>query len=220
MGRASIHMGRALAVWAAVTASAVASAAAMPAAWGAARVAAGPDAVVDLLVAACASGLAIALAWVWVVTSLTVAALLAGKSRGGDGTTRRLVLVACGAAVLAGTGVPALAAGGDGAEHLVGLALPDRAVAPTRTTAERRPPPRTVGAEPYVVRPGDSLWSIAQQHPVDAGSTEARWRAIWRANRAVVGDDPDLIHPGQALSLPERPTPPSHAQPDQDGDPT
>jgi nucleoid-associated protein YgaU len=29
-----------------------------------------------------------------------------------------------------------------------------------------------------------------------------RWRAIWTANRDVVGLDPDLIHPGQALRLP------------------
>lgn len=29
-----------------------------------------------------------------------------------------------------------------------------------------------------------------------------RWHVIWQANRDVVGDDPDLIHPGQALRLP------------------
>ena len=44
-------------------------------------------------------------------------------------------------------------------------------------------------------------------------SLDDRWRAIWRANRDVVGDDPDLIFPGQALRLPEQ-THPTH----EDGD--
>ena len=59
-------------------------------------------------------------------------------------------------------------------------------------------------ADAYVVRPGDSLWSIARAHPAPAADVETRWRAIWRHNRDVVGDDPDLIHPGQALRLPAR----------------
>jgi len=55
--------------------------------------------------------------------------------------------------------------------------------------------------ERYVVRPGDSLWSIARAHPA-GDDVDLRWRAIWAANRDVVGADPDLIHPGQALRLP------------------
>jgi nucleoid-associated protein YgaU len=55
----------------------------------------------------------------------------------------------------------------------------------------------------YIVRTGDTLWDIAAshlEHPTDAATTEA-WKAIWRANRAVIGDEPALIHPGQQLDL-------------------
>ena len=65
----------------------------------------------------------------------------------------------------------------------------------------------TGGAAPdspltLTVEAGDSLWSIALAHP-DGESVDRRWRAIWRANRDVVGHDPDLILPGQALRLPD-----------------
>lgn len=46
----------------------------------------------------------------------------------------------------------------------------------------------------YTVREGDTLSAIAAQH----GTT---WRAIYAANKAVIGGDPDLIVPGQQLDL-------------------
>ena len=46
----------------------------------------------------------------------------------------------------------------------------------------------------------------ARAHPAPSGDVETRWRAIWRHNLDVVGDDPDLIHPGQALRLPHTDT--------------
>ena len=55
----------------------------------------------------------------------------------------------------------------------------------------------------YVVRTGDTLWDIAAAHmdePTNQEITEA-WKSIWRANRAVIGDEPGLIHPGQQLDL-------------------
>jgi LysM repeat protein len=185
---------RPVAVWSVVTTTASAAAASVPGQWPATE-------VDDLVVAVCTTGLALALGWLWVITTVTVVGLLTGRLRAGGGATRRLVLVACGAAVLAGTGVPALASGGDGNDLLVGLTLPDRAVAPQRVhrTPEASHP---AAPETYVVRPGDSLWSIARAHPDDSGSVDQRWRAIWRANRDVVGDDPDLIIPDQALRLP------------------
>ena len=231
MSRGNISVGRPVAVWAIVTAAAGAAAVAMPASWTSARTATGPDAVPDLLVAGCATGLALALAWLWLITTVTVAGVLSGSARAGGGATRRLVLVACGAAVLAGTGVPALAAGGDGADLLVGLPLPERAVAPPQRAPAPPAPhapaealPETRADEAYVVRPGDSLWSIARLHPGDpgdSGSVELRWRAIWQANRDVVGDDPDLILPGQALRLPGSPhhdNARDNPDDDQDGD--
>jgi len=60
------------------------------------------------------------------------------------------------------------------------------------------------------VRPGDSLWSIAASH-IGPGATDAQIAAAWprfyAANRAVVGPDPNLIYPGQRLTLPARKQP-------------
>ena len=56
-----------------------------------------------------------------------------------------------------------------------------------------------------VVRRGDSLWGIAARHlGPDASDAEiARaWPAWFEANRHVVGDDPDLLRPGQRLQAP------------------
>ncbi|MFJ4526461.1 transglycosylase family protein [Streptomyces sp. NPDC088810] len=46
----------------------------------------------------------------------------------------------------------------------------------------------------YTVREGDTLSTIAARH----GTT---WQRIYAANKAVIGDDPDLIVPGQRLAL-------------------
>ena len=50
----------------------------------------------------------------------------------------------------------------------------------------------------YVVRKGDSLSKIARAEYGDANE----WRRIFDANRDII-DDPDLIHPGQELKIPE-----------------
>ncbi|MBL0748571.1 LysM peptidoglycan-binding domain-containing protein [Nocardioides baculatus] len=203
---------RPLAVWLTVSLAAVAACAAAAGAWTAARSASGPAAVTGLVVATCATVLSLALAWLWLVTTATVVDLLRGRTPS-QGATRRLVLLACGVAVVVGTSAPAMATGGDGRELLAGLPLPQRAVAPV---VHRATPARPVTTGTYVVRPGDSLSSIALAHP-GAGSLDDRWRALWRANHDVVGDDPDLIHPGQALRLPgstDHTTPSTH----EDGD--
>jgi nucleoid-associated protein YgaU len=59
----------------------------------------------------------------------------------------------------------------------------------------------------YVVRSGDTLWGIAA---TVLGTDDPRriaryWPRIHRANRSVVGPNPDLIRPGQILDLPEEP---------------
>jgi nucleoid-associated protein YgaU len=59
-------------------------------------------------------------------------------------------------------------------------------------------PPGASGEETYTVKQGDSLSKIAKRAYGDA----QQWRRIYEANRAIIGDDPDLIHPGQALKLP------------------
>ncbi|NUV70681.1 MULTISPECIES: transglycosylase family protein [unclassified Streptomyces] len=48
----------------------------------------------------------------------------------------------------------------------------------------------------YTVASGDSLSGIASEQRVPGG-----WQGLYAANRTVVGDDPNLIFPGQRLSL-------------------
>ena len=54
----------------------------------------------------------------------------------------------------------------------------------------------------YVVRPGDTLSGIAAALDVRGG-----WQALYETNRAVIGADPDVIHPGTVLVLSGRTTP-------------
>lgn len=48
----------------------------------------------------------------------------------------------------------------------------------------------------YTVEPGDNLSQIAADHSVNGG-----WSALYDANKTVVGGNPDLIKPGQHLTL-------------------
>jgi nucleoid-associated protein YgaU len=59
-------------------------------------------------------------------------------------------------------------------------------------------PPREPQEKTYTVKKGDSLSKIAKRTYGDP----QQWRRIYEANREVIGDNPDLIHPGQALKLP------------------
>ncbi|MFD3541093.1 transglycosylase family protein [Streptomyces sp. NPDC058662] len=85
-----------------------------------------------------------------------------------------------------------------------------------------RPTGTTVLPNPYVVAPGDSLSAIATEQRVDGG-----WQALYETNRATVGSDPDLIFPGQRLTLrittappaPNPEKPPRTAEPVQPGAP-
>ena len=88
---------------------------------------------------------------------------------------------------------------------------------PTRPTVRTQPdvrvlspsPRSTVSSRPseVVVRRGDSLWSLAARHlGPDASDAEIAqaWPAWFETNRAVIGDDPDLLRPGQVLRPPPR----------------
>ncbi|RGC67728.1 Resuscitation-promoting factor Rpf precursor [Micromonospora sp. MW-13] len=52
------------------------------------------------------------------------------------------------------------------------------------------------GVRTYLVRSGDTLSEIATAQGVRGG-----WRALWEKNERVVGEHPNLIFPGQRLSL-------------------
>ncbi|MDT3727845.1 transglycosylase family protein [Streptomyces sp. DSM 41972] len=63
--------------------------------------------------------------------------------------------------------------------------------APGRTTGR---PDRDASHRDCVVRPGDTLSGIAARHGTD-------WQRLYAANRDVIGDDPDVIVPGQRLDI-------------------
>ncbi|MFB7215628.1 peptidoglycan DD-metalloendopeptidase family protein [Streptomyces sp. NPDC056255] len=93
---------------------------------------------------------------------------------------------------------------------------PDRTVS-GKSTAKRTSVPATPTTVPgkresYTVARGDSLSAIAATERVRGG-----WQHLYAQNREVVGDDPDLILPGQRLSLdtarPPRTGPAAQAKP-------
>jgi nucleoid-associated protein YgaU len=89
---------------------------------------------------------------------------------------------------------PARAAG-----DLDGLPLPDRGVTDHPAGIASRPP------NGHVVAAGESLWTIAAGRlaPGSPASSIARQSNAWYVqNRDVIGDDPDLILPGQVLASP------------------
>lgn len=166
----------------------------------------------DLLVACAAAALMACLGWLWVVTTVTVAGLISGRACAAHGLTRRLVLMACGVAVVVGVSSPALAGSGSIDSTLAGLPLPDRAVAsaPKVSTTTRAPAPAPATSAPapaasgdrITIHPGDSLWSIARAElgpTAGIGEIDTRWRALYAANRREIGPNPDLVRPGQHL---------------------
>lgn len=126
---------------------------------------------------------------------------------------RRVVLAAVGAAVVCAVASPAQAeeggsahrtshrasygASGGSAGRLPVPARPDgvlRAAVPDATDKHRR----------VVVREGESLWRLAAARLPGAedSAVQAAVAATYRANRHLIGPDPDLIQPGQRLVLP------------------
>ena len=159
-------------------------------------------------------------AWALAAWLLLAAALTGGSRWGGRGGTacravlrrvapaalRRALALALGAGVVRGAGGVASAASpvpvvarATAATDLTGPSLdwPGTPADPLPVTGP--------GDRAVVVRPGDTLWDLAERS-LPAGATAAqvaaRWPVWWSANREVIGDDPDLLHPGQALQAP------------------
>lgn len=79
-------------------------------------------------------------------------------------------------------------------------------VAASPSPPASQPAPLVTANTAVVVHAGDTLWSIARaQLPSSERSgpaVAAAWPRWWQANHAQIGDDPDLIHPGQRLTPP------------------
>lgn len=70
---------------------------------------------------------------------------------------------------------------------------------PPAATQPRDPSGRII----YIVRPLDSLASIAKQYY----GTRELWKTIYSANRGVIGSNPDKLEPGTKLIIPPAPVP-------------
>jgi nucleoid-associated protein YgaU len=64
-----------------------------------------------------------------------------------------------------------------------------------------------------VVKPGDHLWKISESHlevildrPAQPGEIDPYWRVVIESNRdRLISGDPDLIYPGEVITLPPSP---------------
>ena len=160
-----------------------------------------------LLAWLCAAVAVTGCAWLWAVTTVVTAAAARGRAQGRipgvPAPARRLLLAACGVALAGGMAGPAVATPGElhqdrtgaaGAALVQGLPLPDRATGALPGGARTSHLGRVPASRVVVVRPGDTLWDLADQTPA--------WHRLYTLNRDVIGPDPDLIRPGQRLRLP------------------
>lgn len=67
--------------------------------------------------------------------------------------------------------------------------------APPAENTERPSPP---AAKTYTVKKGDCLWKIAQQ----LYGKGADYTKIFEANKGTIGNNPNLIYPGQVFTIP------------------
>lgn len=99
---------------------------------------------------------------------------------------------------------------GDGADITVKVKLKqwrDYGTKTVHVTVTTQKPQASVGpqrdgapaqAGTYTVVKGDCLWNIAKRFYGDG----SKYTAIYNANRGVIGGNPNLIYPGQVLSIP------------------
>ncbi|MEV5313134.1 LysM peptidoglycan-binding domain-containing M23 family metallopeptidase [Streptomyces sp. NPDC052610] len=103
---------------------------------------------------------------------------------------------------VAGTGGAALALplmGAAGAHAATPQSVSEKAVqsvASVQQTAGTKAAENNSGSRTYTVKSGDYLSKIADDQNVEGG-----WKKLYADNRAAVGEDPSLIHPGLKLSI-------------------
>lgn len=225
---------RVVAVWCLVTAATAAALAASrgPVTGLAHARSADADALAEVLVAVFALAGALAALRLWWTTTDVALRLLRGRHPAGPsfgssvgssagssvgssvepGAVRRLVLAACGVAVLQVVGATHAVA----APSLDGLPMPDRSTGASRSPdgsgaapSDAAPPVGRRSPEAparLVVRAGDSLWALSRAtsgRRADEAEVAAHVERLYRHNRERIGDDPDLIHSGQVLDLPD-----------------
>lgn len=179
------------------------------------------DLSVPLVAAVCLLAWAL-LGYLVLVGALTVAV----ERSGAAGATRAAVLRRCAPAglrrtVAATLGIGLLVGSGTGAAGAARPASfdwPIRAAATSTSAASPAPAAvPAVSSEPdqgpggpdqphrVVVAVGDTLWAIsaaALPTGADNHTIAQAWPSWWAANREVIGDDPDLLFPGQRLRPP------------------
>lgn len=72
---------------------------------------------------------------------------------------------------------------------------------PKATATVQKSEPRvdnTVTPQTYTVKSGDCLWNIAKKFYGNG----AKYTTIYNANRGTIGGNPNLIYPGQVLTIP------------------
>lgn len=99
------------------------------------------------------------------------------------------------AGLTAGGPAPELGSGqGSGQATEQAAPAPERTEEAPASRGTERTERKAVKGANYTVEPGDTLFKIAQAH----GTT---WLAVYDANKSVIGDDPNLILPGQKLKV-------------------
>ncbi|MFI5653494.1 transglycosylase SLT domain-containing protein [Streptomyces anulatus] len=116
-----------------------------------------------------------------------------GKHRRSPSTSLRrgLVAVTAGGAVLA---LPVIGATSAFAAPAP-AAAPQQAVAPASVSAQVNSAVQAAPAQ-HSVAAGETLSKIAREYSVSGG-----WEKLYEGNRKIVGENPDLIHPGIKLTL-------------------
>ncbi|WP_309051351.1 LysM peptidoglycan-binding domain-containing protein [Streptomyces sp.] len=112
---------------------------------------------------------------------------------------RGLALAGSGGAALALPLVVPASAGAQpvsGAPETAAHALPAAPSARPAAAAPATLPAAPAATRTYTVVKGDSLSGIAREKGIQGG-----WKALYRVNRTVVGDNPSLIHPGLELTI-------------------
>ncbi len=75
------------------------------------------------------------------------------------------------------------------------MSRPKASVEPQRETGAS---PAPTEAQTYTVVKGDCLWNIAKKFYGNG----SKYSVIYNANRSVIGGNPNLIYPGQVLTIP------------------